>query len=273
MRFSLNCLLSLFLYATSSSSLVHRVEAVCTGVTNTTRLFDENIKPDFTAGTGVANGAFTVVRTSNIEIGLRAKTRYPTPKNPTDEAAGQGQISPAAGRYAFPAGTYNDDGTLRQLWAFDWSVNTDITDLDQSPTFVPKDYTYELGVDDDPTADTSFDRYDPISHFPFNNEFDFNNGMGDSGFTCDTSLFDYAACLRINNVVQNTGQYSFIQNIPGFLKSFNPNFDGNYVIYFRVLAKDPTCGKKYVVAETYIEVLIGDTAAPLATKPVLPKPL
>jgi hypothetical protein len=243
------------------------------------RLFgDLDVFPDFHSGSGIDNGDFTLVITTGtpaLEIGLRAKTRYPTQLNPDDELPTEGLVG--NGVYAFPAGNHTNGN---QLWAFEWSVNTDRDDTTDIPTVVPEDYTYELGMDQDPSNATDFGRFDPITPTAmvprYDHSFFFNSVVLDSGdeicggvSTNPPNPSRYVQCLRTKNVVQQSWQYAFFSPL---LPDFDPTANGNYVIYFRVLAVDPVCGKKYVVAENYIEVLVG-TGQPLTSPPVLPDPL
>jgi hypothetical protein len=45
------------------------------------RVFDQNVAPEVIFGSGNANGSFTNNQTGSVELGLRAKVRYPTPMN------------------------------------------------------------------------------------------------------------------------------------------------------------------------------------------------
>lgn len=237
--------------------------------TEDTLLFDQrDVTPDITFGSGNANGDFTIVRKGNIEIGIRGKTRYPTPKNPDGEASGQGLI--AENIYSFPAGADASNG--RQLWGFDWHINTNWQGALDNVKF-PDEYTYEIGFDGDPSPETSFARFDPITPGlgGFDHSFDDNDGTGNSGETCTGNKREYKNCLATKNVVQQSWQYAYFRLLPKLI-FFDPAKDGNYVIYLRVLDVDPVCGKKYIVAENYIQVIVGGASA-LAEPPVLPKPL
>lgn len=235
---------------------------------DTLLLSQRDVTPDTTFGSGNSNGAFTIVRKDNIEIGIRAKTRYPSPKNPSDEAAGDGLVA-SSNVYLFPAGAHTNGN---ERWAFDWHINTNWQGATSDVKY-PNEYTYEIGFDGDPSPDTSFARFDPITRklLPADHSFDDNDGTGDSGEACTGSIFAYKDCLATKNVVQQSWQYAFFPLLPR-LHWFDPTKDGNYVIYLRVLAVDPACYKKYVVAETYIQVVVGGASA-LTEPPVLPKPL
>lgn len=76
-------------------------------------LFDQNVIPDVIFGSGNANGAFTVNRNNDVELGIRAKVRFPVPSN-TFNSDGDGTYTHQAG----------DFGGLAP-WNFEWSVNSD----------------------------------------------------------------------------------------------------------------------------------------------------
>jgi hypothetical protein len=59
--------------------------------------YDQDVTPDVIFGSGNANGFFTTGQKNDVEVGLRAKRRFP-PENPT------GAHSNADGTYSFLAG-------------------------------------------------------------------------------------------------------------------------------------------------------------------------
>ena len=67
-------------------------------------------------GSGNGNAAWTVDRANGVELGLRAKTRFPVPLDQFN--------TDGAGRFYFPAGNFGPGGN-QPSWNFDWSINSD----------------------------------------------------------------------------------------------------------------------------------------------------
>ncbi len=199
--------------------------------------FDQNITPDVLFGSGVANGGWTVDQNNGVEVGLRAKVRFPTPLN-VYNSNGDGTYNHAAG---------NSAG--RPLWSFEWSVNTD---YDGSTGLVLNDLTYELRLDTNPTTAETYSTFDPIIVPTADHGIGTNataNGAGDN----DNPRTDlqYAALIAANNVAQNSWRMDFFFPAP-LGKFFDPNVDGTYD--FELAAYDALGD---LVAETRISVIIG----------------
>ncbi len=105
-----------------------------------------NINPDVIFGTGGnANGSFTVGTSNNIEIGLRAKQRFP-PANIFNYDGAE--------TYTFSAGE-SASGSGRPLWNFEWAVNTDLSGTSGVKL---ADLTFNLKLD--------LDKFSPKGVFP-----------------------------------------------------------------------------------------------------------
>jgi hypothetical protein len=228
--------------------------------------FDQFVSPDFNEmlfGDGNLNGGFTTNRDNGVEVGLRAKQRFPSPAN-IFYSNGDGTYSVPKGE-ACPGFGFAPNCAATPFWSFEWSVNVD---YDYAGA-VLSDYTYELGMDADPSDDTDFTMFDPITPTPPAVPF-FDHGTGGNGTTNGTANTaateaEYVYNLDVDSVAQNSWNYEFFNNIGTSLANFDPSVDGNYVIFFRVLDD-----KRKVVAETYVQILAGD-ALPLR-KVKLPKP-
>ena len=219
--------------------------------------FDQNVSPEVIFGSGNVNGAFTTDRRNDVQLGLRGKLRFP-PSNVFN--------SNGDGTYSFNniVGPGQDSDTPE--WSFEWSVNTDFNNVASGPNL--DSYTYELGMDGDPSTATDFYTFDPITpglrpEFP---EFDHaigdnstGNGGGTSADTDDMDPSDYIALLASNNVAQNSWRYDFF-NSPALtgneaIRGFDPTAVGNYHIYLAAFDGD---GNE--VARTDIQMLIGGAA-------------
>jgi hypothetical protein len=216
------------------------------------RQFDQLVTPDAIFGSGNANGSFTTDRHKGVEVALRAKTRFPVALNVFN--------SNGDGTYSFPAGDACPGFGFAPfplclatpVWNFEWSVNTD---FDGSTANVLNEFIYQIGMDADPSRKTAFTMFDPITPSLVAPAWDHSIGTNatPNGGGVE-SLPNYVANLGTNNVAQNSWNYEFFNNVGTSLASFNPAVDGNYVIFLRAI--DPV--KKKVVAETVIQVLVGN---------------
>jgi len=103
--------------------------------TQASLIFDGDVTPDVYLTNGV-NGSWTISRENGIELGLRAKVRYPTPSN-TFNSSGNGT-------YSHLAGIFNN----RALWNYEFAANVD---YDGTSGLTLADLNVVLGVDDDPS--------------------------------------------------------------------------------------------------------------------------
>lgn len=172
-----------------------------------------NVTPDVIFGSGNANGSFTVGTANNVEIGLRAKQRFPAANifnyNGVDT-------------YDFSAGE-SSSGSGRPLWNFEFSINTDVSGNSGVDL---ADLTYELKLDTDPGAGTNFTSiFDPIFLAPqMDHSIGDNstgNGAGVEAATGDVA--GYANLLANNNVAQNSWTFHWFAAI-------DPTISGLYGI-------------------------------------------
>jgi len=197
--------------------------------------FDQDLTPDVIFGSGNANGQFTVERLSGVEIGLRGKLRFDDNNQPQNIFNSNGD-----GSYTFQAGNpptgfgFDPNNPTTPVWNFEWSVNTD---YDGSSGLNLDDFTYQMGLDGDPSGGTNFLLFDPIT--PGVDAAFFDHAVGDNttangGGTVAGSEADYISLLANNNVAQNSWNYEFF-NDSGPLASFNPNVFGEYEIFLAAL--------------------------------------
>jgi hypothetical protein len=206
--------------------------------------YDQVVAPDVIFGSGNANGGFTTDRASGLELGLRAKVRFPTPLNQFG-SNGDGTYSHLAG---------NDAG--RPLWSFEWSINTS-WDGTTSLRFL-RDLVYALRIDTDPSAATSFLTFDPINDAnPITGYWDHAIGdqfTGNGGGTVSGDQTLYNGLIATKPVAQNSWRMDF------FPITFDPNTSGNYTFELAAFAKGSTTQSP--IAVTSIQVIVENGAVP-----------
>lgn len=189
-------------------------------------------------GSGNANGGFTVDRANNVELGLRAKVRYPAPAN-TFNSNGDGSYSMAVGGYG-PSGT-------RASWNFDFSINSDLSGTAGRQLDA---LTYVLGMDFDPSQAASFSTLDPAA-LPDNS---FGDNSTAEGAGVEPGGADTTASLMARfNLMQNSENLDFFNE--AFSKAFDPTADGTYSFYLAAFD-----GQRQV-ARTDISVIVGQGGA------------
>ncbi|MCP5262754.1 MAG: PEP-CTERM sorting domain-containing protein [Rhodoferax sp.] len=99
------------------------------------------VAPNMIFGSGNGNGGFTGVVANDIELGLRAKQRYPA-ANVFNYDGDQ--------TYTFDTSILTTNPANRSVFNFEWSINVEGTGNQIG------DYDYLLQVDRDPTAGTDF---------------------------------------------------------------------------------------------------------------------
>jgi hypothetical protein len=208
-------------------------------------LFNQDVTSNAIFGSGNANGSFTVDRSSGVELGLRAKVRFPEAQN-VFNSNGDGTYNHAAG---------NDAG--RPLWAFEWSINSK---YDGSSGYEIGDLTYEIGMDFDPTAGTSYFAFDHITPGaqPWWDHSFGDNSTGQGQGTEATDASSYTGLLFGSNLVQNSWRMDFFDS-PVSPFSFDPNSDGTYSFYLKAFEEGG--GGEFVpnlLAYTEIQVIVGD---------------
>ncbi len=206
--------------------------------------YDQNVTPEVIFGSGNANGGFTTDRAVGLELGLRAKTRFPVPLNQFN--------SNGDGTYSQPAG--NDAG--RPLWSFEWSINTS-WDGTTNLRFL-RDLVYELRIDTDPSPSTSFFTFDPVNDpNPVTGYWDHAIGdqfTGNGGGTVATSQSMYDGLIASKNVAQNSWRMDFFPIV------FNPNLAGIYTFELIAFANGSTTALP--IAATSIDVIVEDGGVP-----------
>ncbi len=204
------------------------------------------ITPDVIFGTGNANGGFTIASSGNLELGLRAKLRYDSTSGCASFGCPQNVFNQSGSTYSF-ASVDGNPPPDRAMWNFEWGINTDITGDDNNGyvAFLD-DYFYELSIDIDPTAGTSFLTYDPLND-PLVNYYTGTNSTPNGGGTLVFSGENQSA----SNVAQQSVNYGFFP-VPGI-----PLGSGQFTIS---LAAFDRTGQ---VASTSIDVIVDAPAIPL----------
>jgi hypothetical protein len=191
--------------------------------------YDQNVTNNVIFGSGNANGGFTTdtetdsALSTTVELGLRAKIRFPSPENTF--------LSQHNGTYGnFAAG---GPGGVTPNWSFEWSINSDVA----GTSGVALDaLTYVMSIDSDPSAATSFFSFYPISPNGssfFDNAIG-NNSTGNGGGTEASTLSQYNTLIGSNNLAQNSWRMDFFTAAP-LSPAFNPNLPGTYTIQLAAL--------------------------------------
>ena len=256
--------------------------------------------PNVIFGSGNEDGQFSKSTANGIELGLRGKLRYNEgclAENTFNRIANAG--------YNFPKGnpaacSGMDDN--RPTWSYEFSINSDVgCDVAGGDACTPLDaYDYHIQLDDDRSYCTDFNwapagTYDVINDFLPNAKPDHALGtestlqatddnmdstydcQDDSGtWTCPSNRcnvasdgFPFSGCLGDTmmttyedgigslTVAQNSYQLQFFQ-APNF------NFELPGIYTFKLAAKCK--GTDLVIAETYIDILVGDLATEFPTQ-------
>lgn len=222
----------------------------------TTQHFDQDIDPDVIFGSGNANGAWTTnfsttldtATATTIQLGLRAKLRFDAANSPQNYFSSNGDgtysftaISALGGFGWAPGDPIPPSAAITPIWNFEWSVNTGLS----TPGASLDSYTYELGIDFDPSAATDFLKFDPIivaagqkgDHAIGDNTTPNGGGVsakfpGYSAPTFDAEgkiEYYYEWLLEQNSVAQNSWNMVFFKDYSP--KVFDPTVPGIYTIY------------------------------------------
>lgn len=177
-----------------------------------------NVTPDIIFGTGNANGSFTIGSTNNVEVGLRAKQRFPAANIFNYDGVDT---------YSFSAGE-SAPSSGRPLWNFEWSVNSDVSGTSGTNL---SDLVYQLKLDTDPGAGTSFTTvFDPIIQ-PYGDHAIGDNSTGNGNGTVAVDDPHYQGLISSNNVAQNSWAYHWFALI-------DPMIAGLYRIELAAFAQD-----------------------------------
>jgi hypothetical protein len=203
--------------------------------------FDQNVTGDVIFGSGNTNGSFTTDRDNGIELGLRAKVRFP---------ASNTFLSNHNGTYgSFATG---GPGGLTPTWSFEWSINSDFTGLTGNQL---DDFRYQLRIDSDPSAAKSFLVFDPI-HVASADHAIGNNATG-NGDGIEGTPGNYASLISSNNLAQNSWRMDFFTGL--LSPAFNPAVSGIYTFELAAYGLGDT-GYGSPLARTRIDVIVGTPA-------------
>jgi len=207
-----------------------------------------NVTPDVIFGSGNANGDFTVDQGGSVELGLRAKQRYPAANifnyDGTDT-------------YTFEVGSAT--ASSRPNWNFEWSINSN---FDGGSTNDLNDLVYQLKLDTDPGAGILFTTWDPVNVSYADHAIGTNatgNGGGtviaNSGLPADDAAeaAAYASLIRSNNVAQNSWAMHWFDGL------FDPHAAGIYRIELLAFADGGV-----MLASTGINVVVSAVPLPAA---------
>ncbi|MCG8490963.1 MAG: hypothetical protein MI743_05055, partial [Sneathiellales bacterium] len=182
----------------------------------------------------------TVGSSNNIEVGLRAKQRFPA-ANIFNYDGNQ--------TYNFTVGE-SSPGSGRPLWNFEWSVNVDLSGTSGNNL---NDFAYNLKLDGDPSVGTSFTSFDPINVFVADHALGDNNTGNGEGATYKNDPLGYHFALGTENVAQNSWAMHW------FVAGFDPNVPGTYRLEFEVLSLN-----QELLASTGIDVVVSAIPLPAA---------
>ena len=206
-------------------------------------------------GTGITNGGFTVSTDNAIEVGLRARERYPNPNNNTNDQAGTNRYNHATGGYT-SAGVL---GGTRAAWNFDWSIDVGTRAVGL--------FTYRMGIDYNAGLGTNFVLFNPINGATTCADHSFGTlgtaqsagvevvGAGNGGVAACTGTdqgpdtTQYASLIASNSRVQNSWNLDFFDDANPL--PFDPNADGQYTIFLAAFL-----GQTEITRST-IEVIVG----------------
>ena len=193
--------------------------------------YDQNVTSDVIFGSGNTNGSFTVNTDNGVELGLRAKVRFPSPAN-TFNSNGDGSYNHSTGAF----GT----GGIQAGWNFEWSINSNVSGTGQNLDQL----TYEIGLDYDPSDDVDFVVFDPIN-LPLADHAIGDNSTSNGGGTVAADATEYATLIANNSLAQNSWRHNFFG-------AFDGTVDGRYEVYLKAYDMSGN-----VVAQTAITVIVG----------------
>lgn len=209
-----------------------------------------NVTPDIIFGSGNANGSFTGETVDNIEVGLRAKQRFP--------AANVFNYD-GTNTYVFDSAVLNTNPANRSVFNFEWSVNVDASGTSGANL---ARFGYRLSFDTDPTAGVMYTSIDPFNTAGYFDHSLGTNGTGNGAGVEFASLALMQAELSNFNVAQQSSNLGF-----GF--SADPDLPGLYSFRFEVFElNNPSVAR--ASAEILVKVLpIPETVPTPATLPLL----
>lgn len=179
--------------------------------------YDGDVTPDVIFGSGNANGGFTIQRSAGVELALRGKLRFNASGLPENTFN-----SNSDGSYSFSTRTDLGD---KSEWSFEFCINSDTSGTDAVPV---GNFTYELGVDDDPTLGTNFLAFDPINLEAATHDFG-TSSTTNGGGSFASSPEEYATFLATKTVVQQSWRPHFFMPY----LNIDPAEVGVYDIYLK----------------------------------------
>lgn len=202
------------------------------------------VTPDVIFGTGNSNGNFTINRSGGMELGLRAKIPFTGTINNTGN-----------GTYTYTLAEANP------RWNFDWTVNTDFNGMSGNKI---GDFSYQLGIDFDPSQGTNFLVFDPITPnasgnpppldmIPFYDHSIGDNSTPNGGGIEAGDAATYANLIANNNVLQQSWRHAFFPFHPTL--TYDPTIDGTYDVFLRAYDQNGFW------AGTQIRVIVGQGGA------------
>lgn len=204
-----------------------------------------NVTPDVIFGSGNANGSFTGQTSNNIEVGLRAKQRYPAANIFNYDGINT---------YTFDSTVLNTNPANRSVFNFEWAVN-----VDQSGTsgLNLNGFSYGLLFDIDPSAGVNYVSIDPFATPGYFDHSLGNNTTGNGAGIESTSNADLLLNMPNFNVAQQSSNLGF-----GF--SADPDLPGIYGFRFDVFE----FGTRNVLSSAEISVVVNGVPVP-ATLPLV----
>jgi hypothetical protein len=224
--------------------------------------YDQNVTNNVIYGSGNNNGGFTTFRTppdgDDVELGLRAHTRFPTPSD-TPVAGGPGGIlSHGDGVYgSFEAQGYTGAGTTPGplgSWNFDWSINSSVIGVGGNVGTL----TYQLDIDYDPGPGTNFLSFDPVNLVFADHSFG-DNTTGPNAGTEAIDPVTYATLVASSNLVQNSWNLGFPFLAAFAPQPYDPNASGLYDIQLSAFKPGPAGPE--LIGTAGIQVEVGAQAA------------
>jgi hypothetical protein len=201
-----------------------------------------NVTPDIIFGSGNANGSFTGETRNNIEVGLRAKQRYPAANIFNYDGVDT---------YTFDPNVLTTNPANRSIFNFEWSINIDQSDTD---TLQLSDFSYLFSFDTDASAAVSYSTFDPFNTVGF-----FDHALGDNstpngGGTVSTSNSDLLTNMNSFSIAQQSANL-------GFGYSADPDLPGAYDFKMEVFQ----AGSQILLSSAEISVLVTPLAVPSTT--------
>ncbi len=195
-------------------------------------LYDQNVTPDVIFGTGNGNGAWTVDRENNVEVGLRAKVRFAGVYNSNGD------------------GTYTHDTGISSgsaaKWNFEFAINTNLDGVSNSARTLDQVFVM-LWVDIDPSAATDLVYVNPFAAWS-------DNSLGTNATANGAGV--EVGSLSAFTVAQNSQNLGWL--LPALSLSFDPFANGIYDFRLDVFLSS----SEELLASTAMTVIVGQVPEP-----------